>query len=60
MKPNNRIDKRSGVDAQLQPLAGETTPEDARRKALHFGVVGKLRLEAARRTSDDKTGPKSK
>jgi hypothetical protein len=54
MKPNEPADKRSADDIQLRPLAGETAPEDARRKALHFGVVEKLRLDAVRRASDAK------
>ena len=52
MTPNEPVDKPSGDDIPLRPLAGETAPEDARRMALHFGVVEKLRLEAARRASD--------
>lgn len=60
MKPNEPVERRSPDDAQLHPLAGETAPEDARRKALHFGVAGKLRLEATRRASDAKAGTKTR
>jgi hypothetical protein len=60
MKPTKLVDTRSPHDVQLHPLAGETAPEDARRKALHFGVVEKLRQEATRRTSDATAGTKTR
>jgi hypothetical protein len=62
-KPIKNDARLTSADRQLRPLAGETSPEDARRMALHFAVVEKLRLEAARNgsggaTAKTKTTPK--
>jgi hypothetical protein len=54
-KPTKSDAQLTSADRELRPLPGETSPEDARRMALHFAVVEKLGLEAARNGSGGAT-----
>lgn len=46
-------------EMQLQPMPGEVELGDARRMAIHFAAVAKLRQEAAlRKHVDEKISPR--